>query len=143
VPVLLGQGAGIVTVLAIVGSMAKAWKDPIPDEIRVCAIVRASIELLRPDRVISGRCPSGGVDIWAEQEAKRLGYTEASGLFVPYAPKVHRWEGEGGYKERDRQMAEACTHLLAIRSLWTTTYGSGWTADYARRLGRVVSHIQF
>jgi hypothetical protein len=40
-------------------------------------------------------------------------------------------------------MAEACTHLLAIRSMWSSTYGSGWTADQARRLGRITSTLEF
>jgi hypothetical protein len=125
-------------VLCIVGSQLKAWRLPEVDELRVKAIIRPVIRLLVPDLIISGRCPSGGVDVWAEEEAALMGYTESDG-FRAYEPRVHRWKGEGGYQERDRAMAEACTHLLAIRSMWSETYGSGWTADRARTLGKIVA----
>jgi hypothetical protein len=125
-------------VLCIVGSQASAWKDPTTDRLRVEAIIRPAVRLLVPDLIISGRSPGGGVDVWAEEMASQLGYTEGDG-FWPFEPTVRRWEGEGGYKQRDRAMAEACTHLLAIRSMWSKTYGSGWTADRARTLGKIVA----
>jgi hypothetical protein len=124
--------------LCIVGSVATAWREPTVDRLRVEAIIRPAIRLLVPDLIISGRSPNGGVDVWAEEMASQLGYTEGDG-FRAYEPAVHRWKGKGGYQERDQAMAEACTHLLAIRSMWSETWGSGWTAEAARRLGKIVA----
>jgi hypothetical protein len=108
----------------------------------VRAIIRPVIRLLEPDHIISGRCPYGGVDSWAEELAAELGYfpglTREAG-FWPFPATVHRWNGPGGFKQRDQAMAEACTHLLAVRSAYSRTFGSGWTAETGRRLGRVVA----
>lgn len=52
-------------------------------------------------------------------------------------PMNNRWEPHG-YKERNIKIAEECTDLLCIRTQQSTTYGSGWTADLAERLGKTV-----
>ena len=51
----------------------------------------------------------------------------------PLSPRHRRWEPDG-FKERNMRVAEACDELLCIRDPESTTYGSGWTADYTGAL---------
>lgn len=51
---------------------------------------------------------------------------------------MKRFRGPGGYRERDEKIAQDCTHLLRLACRQATTYGSGWTADRAEQLGRIV-----
>lgn len=60
--------------------------------------------------------------------------------FEEFLPKHKRWEPEG-FKERNIKIAESCDALLCIRTTQSKTYGSGWTADYAERLGKTVWRI--
>ena len=57
--------------------------------------------------VISGACHLGGVDVWAEQVAKKLGVK-----FRAYPPKQLSWAG--GYRERNLQIARACDLIACI-----------------------------
>lgn len=107
--------------------------------------------LLRPgDVVVSGRCPRGGVDDWAEQIALQLGLP-----FIGYPPRTHDWKG---FKARNIQIAEALEHGVCItpaklaasyrgRARRTKSCyhcgrndhvvsGGCWTLQYARRLGK-------
>lgn len=125
------------TTLCVVGSVWTAWT---PErEVIVCQIIQVAYDLLRPALVISGQSPGGGVDDWSEELAKAERIP-----FKGYPAEVNSWEGGEsghGYKWRNRLMAQHCTHLLAIRSTTGHTYGSGWTADYAARIGRIVSVV--
>lgn len=57
--------------------------------------------------VVSGRCPLGGVDIYAEEEAARLG---APTLIFP--PATNRWAD--GFQPRNLQIAAHCEVALCI-----------------------------
>lgn len=78
--------------------------------------------------LVSGHCPKGGVDIWAEEIADNLGIKKEI-----YPAEVNQWEDEldsgmsegkffnslsvhkkKGYKSRNIQMAEACDILYCI-----------------------------
>jgi predicted Rossmann fold nucleotide-binding protein DprA/Smf involved in DNA uptake len=98
-------------------------------------LIRKTIVKHQPDVVISGG--ADGVDTWAEQEAEALGYTRDNGLMVVHLPANRRWAPDG-FQARNQQIAEDCTHLLAIRCERSRTYGSGWTADHAEKAGRQV-----
>lgn len=79
-----------------------------------------------PVIMISGHCPKGGVDIWAEEIADRLGIqkeiypaeanqwedkiTEVYDSLVPISRRVV----EKGYRSRNIQIAEACDVLYCI-----------------------------
>lgn len=81
------------------------------------------------DVVISGG--RGNVDLAVEEVAKELGFK-----FVPFLPRHDQWQN---YQERNWSMAAACTVLYRITlasPLPTTTYGSGWTRDRAKELGK-------
>jgi hypothetical protein len=121
--------------LAVVGSAA----DRFTAQTAVLARQRISLAIwrLRPTIVISGGCPKGGVDVWARDIAGVYGYTIPRGDFVEHLPAHERWQPDG-YKARNSTIAASCSHLLRIAARGSPTYGSGWTADQAERLGRLV-----
>lgn len=128
---------------------------------KACAIIA---ELLRPDDVglVSGRCPLGGVDVWAEVCADRWGRRKR--IFIP---SCNTWTA--GYAPRNRLIARASdvVHVIAIATYPDSyTYerfplcyhcvkdearafgrdhvkgGACWTARAAMRLGKTaVWHI--
>jgi hypothetical protein len=120
-----------VITLAVVGTRILGHRG---DHDRAAARIEQAITTLRPDRVVSGGAP--GVDTIAETCAIRLGYYGER--LVIHRPTVHRFHGPGGYRDRDARIARECTHLLRVACTLATTYGSGWTADLADRLGKTV-----
>lgn len=114
-------------VLAIVGSVKFTNPNAYAEALE---IIVETIRELRPTRIVSGE--ADGMDTFGETIARLQGIP-----FTGYPPKNARWEPEG-YKERNMQIADACTHLLAIRCREAKTYGSGWTADYAEQTGKHV-----
>jgi len=119
--------------LAIVGTRVLACRG---DRERAKARAAAAIKRLSPGMVISGG--ADGSDKVGEEAATEFGYSEDAGTLVIFRPRVRRLHGAGGFRERDQQIAQACTHLLRISCQQATTYGSGWTADRADELGAVV-----
>lgn len=82
--------------------------------------------LLPPDAVlVSGHCHLGGIDIWAEEEADKLGRQK---LIFP--PRIHAWSG--GYKERNIQIAKTCDelHCIAVRRLAPSYRGMRFKSCY-------------
>lgn len=116
--------------LAIVGSTTFPG-------LRSVSMARSLIEVFlfdyEPELLISGG--ADGVDTWAEEAADRLGIPKRI-----HRPKNRRWEPEG-YKERNLLIAQDCTHLLRIVRRDSTTYGSGWTADQATKMGKTVWQV--
>jgi hypothetical protein len=51
-----------------------------------------------------------------------------------FLPTCENWEH--GYKPRNIDVAEACDFLVRIAARKSKTYGSGWTRDYAAKLGK-------
>lgn len=101
------------------------------------------------DHVVSGQCHMGGIDVWAIEEAVKLGvpYTE-------FPPKTRQWST--GYKPRNAQIAvasgkvvsivvaeyppgyseerfEKCYHCNTVKHIKS---GGCWTAKFARSLGK-------
>lgn len=82
---------------------------------------RAILEILRPSEaptqlvnipdkathVVSGHCHLGGIDIWAEEVGAKLGLS-----LEIYPPKTLKWEG--GYKQRNLQIAQASDIVYCI-----------------------------
>lgn len=99
--------------------------------------------------LVSGGCHLGGIDIWAEEFAKRAGYP--THIFLPAG---RSWNA--GYKSRNIQIARTCDilHCLAVDHLpasfagltYSSCYhcsrtdhvkgGGCWTMNYAAKLGR-------
>jgi hypothetical protein len=57
------------------------------------------------------------------------------------APENKRWE-PAGYKARNIAIAERCDQMLCIRDPGSSTYGSGWTANYCRTLDKPVTVVE-
>lgn len=75
---------------------------------------RIITELLLPEDavLVSGHCPLGGVDIWAEEIADQLGRAK-----IIHPPKANNWEG--GFKPRNLLIArdsEVC-HCIVVNVL--------------------------
>lgn len=89
--------------VGIVGHEAK--KFTAETEAKAREIIRS---LLSPDDIlVSGGCHLGGIDIWAEEEADRLGLTKEI-----YLPLRYRWEG--GYKQRNLKIAHTSSIVHCI-----------------------------
>jgi hypothetical protein len=118
--------------LAIVGSreFSAWWKIP-----AAAGIIAHVLTTLPIAEVISGGAP--GIDEMAEAGAVSAGLA-----FRAELPEVKSWDAAGGYRDRNERIAQCCTHLLSIRCSNARTYGSGWTADRAETLGRVVRRIR-
>lgn len=97
------------------------------------AMIQGIFLYYRPALVISGGAK--GIDSIAKEEAILMNLDTKI-----YLPNFASWEA--GYKPRNLQIAEACTHLLCIRTAQSTTYGSGWTADRAEEMGKTVWRVK-
>lgn len=114
--------------LAIVGSQlfeddeqARAWAEKLIS--RTLAYYGDQIEM-----VISGGAK--GID--------QLGIVLAVMENLPYIEYLPTSKNWVGYKARNILIAEDCTHLLCLTHHKSKTYGSGWTADHAQKLGKNV-----
>lgn len=72
-------------------------------------IIKDEINLLQPDLIVSGHCPQGGVDIYAEEIAAELNIPKEI-----FAPTVNRWDGIGGFKERNIKIARTSSLVLCV-----------------------------
>lgn len=123
-----GEGLDI---LAIVGSASFTC----PRGMRIASdIISATLNAHRPDIICSGESPRGGVDTLARLAAQSWRIE-----FVPFPPTRRVWtHPDGGFKQRNDELADYCGRLLCIRCAHATSYGSGYTADVAEALGKSV-----
>ncbi len=61
------------------------------------------------DTLVSGHCPLGGVDIFAEEIAAQLGLR-----MIVHAPRTLSWSGLGGYKARNLAIARTSDLVLMV-----------------------------
>lgn len=113
--------------LAIVGSCSLAGN---PDAQR--AIERVLDEYL-PSDVVSGGAV--GIDTMVAETWKRRTGRDA----IVFLPKVARWHD--GYRPRNLQIARECDALVRIVAKNSKTYGSGWTRDRAKEMGKATEEI--
>ena len=85
--------------LGIVGHEAAKFTPEMEAEARQA--IRDAIQKHQARIVISGGCHLGGVDIWAMEEARRLGLVR-----ITHRARVHQWSAHGGYRERNIGIAE-------------------------------------
>lgn len=111
--------------LAIVGS-AHLTK---PQRYKAARIIGRLVHRHEPTVIISGG--ASGVDEIAQLTAIIYGIE-----YDGHHPTEQRWKGPGGFEERNREIAQACDRLARIVIPNATTYGSGWTRDRARDLGK-------
>lgn len=116
--------------MAIVGS--RVFVNP-RGLLRAQRIIAAEVGDMYWTGFISGGAP--GVDAECERYCQEM--DRPCGIFLP---QNQRWR-PGGYEERNKLIAENCDELLCIRCAQSKSYGSGWTADYAEKLGKPVTRI--
>lgn len=98
------------TVLGIVGHAADKFT-PVTEDLARRAI-RGAIIHYGATKVVSGACPMGGIDVWAIEEAKKLGVDT-----LEFPPAVNRWEGtkdQPGFHQRNMQIAEASDIVISF-----------------------------
>lgn len=93
-----------------------------------------------PITLVSGHCPKGGVDIWAEEIAYKLEISKEI-----YPAKTNCWKD---YRSRNIQIAKTCDILFCIVPSHLYNYckhcekhnhpsnGGCWTMKYAKTLGK-------
>ena len=127
--------------IAIVGSEAKHWT-PKTRELACKKIQEILIDDTYYDFnpadpgditypiFISGGCPKGGIDIWAEIIADFIGLEKRI-----YYPVNNRWEPDG-YKARNEHIAIDCDVLFCIDPKERDWSGGRWTMKRADFYGR-------
>lgn len=77
------------------------------------ALAREAIELaidtFEPEAIVSGHCPLGGVDIYAEEAAAARGLR-----MIVHAPQTFSWSGPLGYRARNLRIAKESDLVLCI-----------------------------
>lgn len=71
--------------------------------------IRIFVKQVKPNLIISGRSPMGGVDIYAEEIAKELGIPTRI-----FEPKQKRWDAPYGYKARNLDIAKHSDLVLCV-----------------------------
>lgn len=90
-------------------------------------IIQEVIKKYNPDTIVSGGAI--GIDSMAAEAGRKNGLE-----VIEFLPKEKNWHN--GFKPRNIQIAETCDKLVRIVSKDSKTYGSGWTRDYAKKLGK-------
>lgn len=106
--------------LAIVGSTELEGN---PD---AAAIIEQVLDAYEPMLVISGA--ARGIDTMAVEAAKARGID-----YKEYPAILPAWEY---YKARNLLIAQECDCLVRIVWKWSKTYGSGWTRDRVKEMGK-------
>lgn len=112
--------------LAIVGSTQ--FDQDMPATEWATMLIEKVLAQYKPEAVVSGGAI--GIDSLGVKLAEVVGIE-----VVEFLPATKNW---AGYKARNLLIAEECTHLLCLRHRDSQTYGSGWTADQAEKLGKPV-----
>lgn len=108
--------------IGIVGHEAAKFT---PETRRQAKLLIGGLVGLRGDVIVSGACHLGGVDVWAEEAAAAYG----RGTLI-FPPKRQSWLG--GYKDRNRQIAEASdiVHVIVVAELPRTYTGMRFSCCY-------------
>lgn len=97
----------------------------------VSHVDKGLVKELKVQVLVSGGCPYGGVDIWAEAIAKELGIKTRI-----FKPQTRQWENKIvvtqsgvltfiGYKERNIEIAKSCDILYVISPRCQACGGTG------------------
>lgn len=107
--------------VGIVGHEAKKFTPETEEKAR--EIIRSL--LLPGDILVSGGCHLGGIDIWAEEEADKLGLGK-----MIFLPKTQSWEG--GYRERNLMIASEShiVHVIVVAEYPSTYKGMRFKTCY-------------
>lgn len=93
--------------LGIVGHEAAKFSRAMETDAR--SRITKYIMQYKPELVVSGACHLGGIDIWAVEIARELGFE-----VLEHAPRVWDWSKPGGYKERNLKIANQSDLVLVV-----------------------------
>ena len=99
--------------LAIVGAEDKKWNGK--EKQAKDMLFKYLFELNNIELIISGGCPNGGVDIWAEEYANKHSIAEHCNTLLVFSPTVNN------------------------KLVWN---GGEWTADYAEKSGKKILRLK-
>lgn len=120
-------------ILTIVGS-----QDLTVEQVeKVIEICHSEVRSYIPEKIYSGGAK--GVDRIAIDVAGI--YAVRWEEFTPTEEDLS-YVGFERYKPRNMKLAAICDRLVCIRSKQSRTYGSGWTADYAEKIGKQVERYK-
>lgn len=155
----------MVTKVAIVGSEEKYWT-PEQRERAIKEIKKILLsycleygdgnlpEYRTEDAIlISGGCPKGGVDIWAEVVADTLKIKKdiKRSQVNQWKDKIEIiWETDRGnldevlkgYMSRNMDIVKDCDVLYTLDPAWRAWSGGMWTANYAEKCGKEVHWVK-
>jgi len=117
--------------LAIVGARESKWTPEQKEKVK--GIIRDILTNCNVEILISGGCPKGGVDIWAEEIANDLGIVTAI-----FKPVKNNWEY---YKQRNIAIAHSCDKLICIEPKGVKGGGT-WTLCYAKTIGKETGLVE-
>jgi hypothetical protein len=140
-------------ILGIVGHEAAKFTAETERQARVQ--IREFLVLDNVQRVVSGACHLGGIDVWAIEEAKKFGIPTQE-----FAPANRAWET--GYKPRNILIAETSDKVISLvvkvlpagyvgmrfklcyhcKTDSHVKSGGCWTAHYAGGLGKPFEIIE-
>ena len=92
-----------------------------------------TVENRRSVTLISGACPYGGVDVWAEVIADLYDIPK-----IIFSPKENNWKS---YSERNLMIANECDIIYCFQPEQKPKGGGTWTLDQAENLGKEVHLI--
>lgn len=133
--------------IGIVGSEAAKFTSETEEKAR--KVIRKLLLSRKYDFVVSGKCPLGGIDVWAIEEAKLMGIATHE-----FPPKVNSWQN--GYMPRNIKIAAESDHVACITlkdlpphytgmrfklcyHCGTSSHvksGGCWTVKYAKKIGK-------
>lgn len=103
-------------------------------------VIRGIILMNQPCVVVSGGCHLGGIDIWAEEEAKPLGAYNEDYIHLP---KKLQWSG--GYRERNLKIARDSVdgvHVIVAGEYPESYTGRRFKSCYHCQLSLVPWHVK-
>lgn len=119
--------------IVIVGAEEKYWGGIA--KIKAQNVIFELLSELKPDTLISGHCPAGGVDIWAEGYAYILGIRTE--IYKPETMQWHGISGKRGFRDRNLQIASSDFDAFYVISpvhngelVWN---GGEYTANHAEK----------
>lgn len=117
-------------ILAIVGSVSLEGSE------EALKIIEELLDRYQPNMVVSGG--ARGIDTMAATAARRRGTPVQE-----FMPQVRSWKGGGGngFEARNMLIAQHCDALVRIVAHDSKTYGSGWTRDYAKKIGKATEEF--
>ncbi|RLI08000.1 hypothetical protein DRO32_03010 [Candidatus Bathyarchaeota archaeon] len=120
--------------VAVVGASERWWRTEEQKE-AAKSFIRELLSSFPPGAVlVTGGCPEGGVDVWAEEAADEFGVGK-----LVFRPEGRGWRH---YRARNVLIAENCDVLFVIEPEGRRRSGGLWTARMASRLGKPVIEVR-